>query len=346
MDLQSLPLWQQLLALMLTHVAPGGSHLSVEVMPECGESKESPTCDVTSPVCEGSDPDRDGVLCGPPFWSDWYGAWVRFEQRSTAAERYIVLAKSLASSAERLLCVGRGETTCSGEDCEPECTPIRWGWDRHAKRNRGSPRSLAYIGLAAAIQESGLREDVRMGRGQARKGKGVDYNPHADSMTGQGRGPGNEIGEMQVMPKMACRFAPWLDENEKKRCLDVPSYRHEVAESMLGMERTAIDRSFTVGLMMLAHSREYCRAIGQLGDDEYPDTIFGHWSWSTFAYYGTGKSCMDQNRPKPTDRVPHPESRTLVRASMFQRFWNHGRVASWVVRYMERRGLLNEDGEP
>jgi len=325
MDLMSLPLWLQLLALMLTNVPPGESHLSVEVMPECGSSRDAPTCDVEARVCDGRDPNRHGVLCGPPFWSDWYEGWVRYERSSTAAERYIVLAQSMSRVAHELLCVeGDGVTVAE------ECTPIPWGYDRRAKRNRGTPRSLSISALAASLQESGFREDVRMGRGMARAGRSVDGG------TGQGRGPGGEIGEMQVMPKMACRFGAWLSSNERKRCLDEPAYREQVAMEMLGSSRGAVERALSVGMRMLAHSREHCRRTKRIDGDK---TVFGSWYWAMYAYYGTGTSCLSSNVGQRTERDPHPKSKTLARAAMFDRFWNTPRVASWVWAYFERRGL-------
>ena len=174
-------------ALAMT-VQPGGSSFSVEVATECaGQS-----------ACEGA------------RWSDFYNAWVRRESEAAARSRFAEIATAIDRNARKVLCLDdTGKPTCEQSKAQK-----RWQLDE-----------LVALASGVAIAESGLREDVQVGRGASKK-------PSADG--GRGRGPGMEACLMQIHPTVTSS-AP-----------------------LLGRDTEALDRCFSQGIGMLVHARQWC----------------------------------------------------------------------------------------
>jgi len=163
MNLESL-----LLALMLQQVPPGRTQFSVEPAAQ----SESAT------------------------WSEFYDTWVVQETPEHATRRYTTIANTFGAAAEKLLCTELDGTKV--QNCVPHPDAID---DKN--RPLWSTIDLSLMTLAVAIQESGLREDVQVGRGSARK-------PSKDG--GRGRGPGGEACLIQLHPTVSWRFAAIGDE--------------------------------------------------------------------------------------------------------------------------------------
>lgn len=228
-----------ILALVVAEtVFPGRTGFSVEVATDCAPSAET---------CEGAKR------------SSFYGAWVRQESAATAAKRHALAMEVLDETAREVLCLdAEGNRTC-----KPSKAQLRWKLDE-----------LDAYGAAVAIQESGLREDVMVGRGFARKcPKGGPASipgkcgPSDDG--GMGRGPGGERCFMQIHPSVL---------NDDR---------------LLGADREALRACFKQGLTMLVHARNYCAWEAPL----LP------WDYATVSLYGTGYSCRQSNLGKTEKRV-------------------------------------------
>jgi hypothetical protein len=192
-----------------------------------------------------------------------------------------MIATSLVGTAERLL--------CKGAYAGASCKPIRWS--PQGKRNRGTLEELVASGLGATMLESGFREDVQTGRGR---------HKHPVDL-GEGRGPANETGLMQVMVGMACVFAPGLTDSERIECRRTKENAEANALRLVGGEE-AVGRAFETGLRMLAKSRNHCE--WELSRDKpVPNWREPSESWifRMYQYYGTGK-CIGGNSGKTAAR--------------------------------------------
>lgn len=265
------------LGLMLRHVPPGETYFSVEPRPDCGTDPSAAACALV-PVCA-----KASLLCAPPRWSTFYGAWVQSESAAHGRERYKPIADALASTALRLLCIHE-KADGSYEWADGDCKPIRWGYARLRKRNLDGPRHLAFAALASLIAESGAREDVEVGRGRA----------HHPVDGGEGRGPAGEVGLMQINPVIAWMFSPIAsDEDRTAARRGDRAARERIAVALLGAEPAQLEAMFETGMLMLAHSRNWCE----------PGEPTKRWAERMFAYHGTGQSCDDANDGKTGVRV-------------------------------------------
>lgn len=177
-------------SLLVTQCPPGQSAFSVEPATEChGQAS-----------CEGAK------------WSRFYGTWVRQESVETATARYKVIAESLTAEVTAALC--RNPDNSPVAECVPQAGAKLWSW-----------WGLTFVTAAVAIQESGLREDVQVGRGHAKK---------ASNDGGRGRGPGGERGLTQIHPTV----------------------RND--DALLGLTPEATREQFRQAIKMLVHARKYC----------------------------------------------------------------------------------------
>lgn len=179
-----------LMALLVTQAPPGRTSFSVEPVAECAGKT----------ACEGAK------------WSSFYQTWVRQESAETATKRYDVIVEALTTETTEALC--RDATGAKVEGCTPLQGANLWSW-----------WGLVLTTAAVAIQESGLREDVQVGRGSAKK---------ASDDGGKGRGPGGERGLTQIHPTV----------------------RND--DALLGTSLEATREQFRQGIKMLVHARRYC----------------------------------------------------------------------------------------
>ncbi len=178
-----------LLSLLVSTAPPGNTAFSVEVASDCAPD---------APECEGA------------RRSSFYGAWVRKESEAAALKRYELNADAMFAAAERVLCVRPdGSVTCEQTKAQK-----RWTF-----------AGLVSVAAGVAVYESGLREDVAVGRGRSGK-------PSDDG--GQGRGPGNERCAMQI----------------------IPSVRDD--DALLGNTPEALAACYEQGMRMLVQARNYC----------------------------------------------------------------------------------------
>lgn len=291
-----------ILGLLLNHVPPGQTVYSLERMPDCGTDPSVPACELR-PVCSTA-----SVVCAPPRWAPTLGSWVRYESPEAAKARYGDAVDAVLEVGAELLCVG---AVWEGEDC----VPIRWGWDKVAKRNTGTLRSLALLSFAVGIPESGLREDVQTGRGRSRR----DHRGMVDG--GEGRGPGNEAGYWQAHPTIAWRFMG-LESRPDREGLYLASLVGEGVEP--------VKRAARVALLMLAHSRDYCRlAPPSPIERQYA------WAWAAISYYGTGSSCDSYN-----------EGKTEYRYRLFVKFMEGNMTPEPPMPKVEHRRTPGKPGRP
>jgi hypothetical protein len=203
------------------------------------------------PVC--ADP---SVLCVQPRWSKARGGWARAETREAATKRFEIGSRALVRTATYLI-------RCTDENGVPDedCKPVRWP---------EGPRSLASAGFSVLFWESGLREDIWEGHPPV------------------GRGSGGEGCGMQIMPSHAndVRFSQWLlrsgivnPDSEDKADRRIP--REDAVNMMLGSDFDSLTRCFETGMRILVRKRwnatYACRNTS--------------WSYSMFAFYGTGNKC-------------------------------------------------------
>ncbi|HLV21784.1 MAG TPA: hypothetical protein VKZ49_12905 [Polyangiaceae bacterium] len=226
------PLTKALLALAITHAPPARSPFSLEPMPACGSDPAAPTCEL-EPVCA-----EPNLSCRPPHYSKALKTWVRYESRESAVRRYAEIAEAIATTAGSLM-------KCKDESCEQLTWP-------------GGTRTLALATLTVALHESGLREDVQIGRT---------------------RGSAGEACLVQVMPEQAPYYASWLPEPERELTAKDPKLREQFAQTLVGRSPEALSRCFEVGMRMLARARLACGS--------HPKG----WQWGTFSMYGTGNHC-------------------------------------------------------
>lgn len=244
MNLESL-----LLALMLQQVPPGKTQFSVEPAPQ----SESAT------------------------WSDFYDTWVVQETPQHAEHRYASIAKTFSAAAEQLLCTKFDGTKV--ENCVPHPDAVD---DKN--RPLWSTMDLSLMTLAVAIQESGLREDVQVGRGSARK-------PSKDG--GRGRGPGGEACLIQLHPTVSWRFAAIDDELKTRAEKGDRDAREAIQQALVGLDAEALEQCVGSGMRALLRARAHCA----WAKPKQP------WDWATVSMYATGIGCNPDPGGKVARRV-------------------------------------------
>jgi hypothetical protein len=203
---------------------------------------------------------------------------VRQEDTETATVRYRAIASALQAEAERLTCMNVAGVVTD------RCVPAKGVFARRGNARLFGPRRLMAAATAAAIPESGLREDVQMGRGAAKK-------PSDDG--GRGRGPSLEVCFLQLHPREAWRHMdvdPVLTPRAKS---GDRSAQNELAERLLGDSPEAMRHCFRAGMRALLVSREHCSWAAPKED----------WDYAMYSMYGTGASCVSGNNGKTMKRV-------------------------------------------
>lgn len=191
--------------------------------------------------------------CPAGVYSSFYKTTVCRESYNHALVRYREVSTAMVTVANEFFC--RSGAGAPLERCVVDKKVKAWG----------SPLELAAMSLSVAIPESGLREDVQVGRGWAKK---------ASDDGGRGRGPGFEACIAQIHPTMLRRFGLSADQ-------------------LLGREPERLEACLRVQMRMLIHARSYCAW-------KSPTTP---WPWATVAMYGSGASCTTSNHGKTGVRV-------------------------------------------
>jgi hypothetical protein len=263
-----------LLLLMLEFRAPGVTHFSVTPVKDCEGLS----------ACEGAK------------HSSFYGTWVRQETYDEGKERYVTLAAGQERAIEQILCVRLDGTPVLG--CLPEPAAL----DKKTKKLLFGP----FVAVAAmdgvAIPESGLREDVQVGRGFARacpKGgprsiTGV-CGPSNDG--GMGRGPGGEACVAQIHPSVGWMFADGDPAVLARAKAGDGVAREAIMQSLVGRDAASIERCWRTSLRMLLRGVAYCGwwlRTSKMRQD---------WDYAMYSLYGTGTSCVSGNNGKTIYRT-------------------------------------------
>jgi hypothetical protein len=191
-------------------------------------------------------------------FSSFYGATVRKESAETARARYRDIVEVSIEQVDFVLAESKSKIFTRTE--------------------------LVALTLGVAIQESGLREDVQVGRGRSGK---------PDDAGGEGRGPGNEACLMQANPVIAWRFADAPKDLKLAAEKGDRKAREAIARTLLGRDRAALSRCFRTGIRMLVHGARWCS--GQKSRSS-PD-------WSAVAMFVSGTSCTTSQHGKTAARV-------------------------------------------
>jgi hypothetical protein len=225
-----------LLTVLLSQTSPGGTPYSVEIAKDC----------------------TSVAPCPDARWSTFYKAWVRRESRSTAEARYGEIVSAAVDAASDILCLDEQDRP------RANCTPYAGAVGKRGLR--WTRAELSTMTTAVAVIESGLREDVQVGRGSAKK---------ASDDGGRGRGPGREACLLQVHPVIYQRFTEGS------------------LESLMGRNPQALRECFRTGMRMLITARAYCAS-------QAPKVP---WDWATSAMYVSGTSCSTANGGKTGART-------------------------------------------
>lgn len=233
---------------LLTVAPPGHTHFSV-VPVECPASSV-----VVKQTKKGEVKECSGY--SDYAWSSFYNSFVRKETEEEGMARYEMIANVQVELAQKTLCLD--EDLNKVQDCNRD--PLFKGWKF---------LDFVSIGGAAMIAESGIREDVEVGRGRSGK-------PSDDG--GQGIGPGGEVCLVQLHPTVLAKFK--VD-----------------PQSFLGANEEALNACFSFGMGLFARSRNMCswRAA------KTPD-IEHDWVFEMFSAYGTGITCESANNGKTAYR--------------------------------------------
>jgi len=117
---------------------------------------------------------------------------------------------------------------------------------------------------------------------------------------------------MQIMPHMVYRFADWITDEEREKAKSSKLERERIAQQLLGRDQESLRRCFSVGLKMLAHSRQVCqrKSAAYYTKHKLPvktqETYW--WAMGMYSYYGVGPSghaegCYDFNHGKTLHRT-------------------------------------------
>jgi hypothetical protein len=265
---------------MLEARPPGDTYFSVVPVPQCDGAE----------VCEGAKR------------STFYDSWVRQETYEEGKVRYVTLATAEERAIEQVLCVRLDGTQIDG--CRPEPVAL----DKKSKKLLFGPRVAVAALTGLSIPESGLREDVQVGRGFAKKcPKGGPpaipgvCGPSDDG--GQGRGPGGEACVAQIHPTIGWRFADGDPGVLARAKAGDKTAREAVMQSLVGLDAASIERCWRTSLRMLLHSKAHCDwALAK-------SKVQADWDFAMFSMYGTGNSCTSSNHGK-----------TLLRTELFRKF--------------------------
>jgi hypothetical protein len=205
----------------------------------------------------------EGNACSNYKWSTFYNSYVKKESSEEGKARYEVITGSITKTAQKKLCLDDSLNTIS------ECTRSKafkvWKFV-----------DLVSVVSAAMIAESGIREDVEVGRGQSGHTKPND--PRTDDAGGQGRGPGGEVCLVQIHPLVLEKFQ--IDPN-----------------TFLGTSEEALENCFGFGMDMFSRSRNMCAWKAAKTPDLEHD-----WVFEMYSAYGTGSTCESSNNGKTTLR--------------------------------------------
>jgi len=208
--------------------------------------------------------------CDGRTYSSFYGGYVHRETPEEGEARYLGIVDAMIVAAQTELCIDPSGAKIA--NCAPN--PKAKGW---------TVSELLQKASGIAIAESGLREDVEVGRGRAAK----KTAPNPDDAGGQGRGPNGEACLMQIIPGAIVQFAPDGD---------------RTPESLLGSDPEPLVRCFRTGMRMLIQARSYCdwtmASVVKANPAYQYDRTYG-----MFSLYGTGYSCMSMHGTKTSIRV-------------------------------------------
>lgn len=238
---------------ILTVAPPGYTKFSVTPV-ECHAS--------TTVLSEGQKSKSNE--CSDYQWSTFYNSYVKKETKEDGRERYSVIVDALIREVQGKLCLDDDLNRIS--NCKR--SPLFKGWKFI---------ELVSIEGAAMIAESGLREDVEMGRGKSGHTKSGD--PLTDDAGGEGIGPGGEVCLVQVHPSVLVRF-------------------HLDPQTFLGSSGEALSNCFSFGMDMFGRARNMCAYQATKTPDFEHD-----WVFETFSAYGTGSTCQSGNNGKTAYRV-------------------------------------------
>jgi hypothetical protein len=257
---------EALLAVLLNTVQVGGPSFSVEVAKECP---------------------AHATTCAGARKSSFYGTWVKQESLSTAEVRVKKIVDASVEAAKELLCV----------DQDSDCVPYPGTVTKKGERV-WTPFLLSSASFAASVYESGLREDVMVGRGWAKK---------ASDDGGKGRGPGMEGCLMQIHPTVIQRFAdipPTIVAHLKKK---KKGANEELMQTLLGEQN--LKNCFKTGMRMLLRADSVCQ--WQHRNKKHSEKR----DFAMYSMYGTGNSCSSSNQNK-----------TMLRAKLFRKLTSEVRA--------------------
>jgi hypothetical protein len=200
-----------------------------------------------------------GDTCSEYKWSTFYNSYVKKESVEEGKIRYAVITGTITKLAQKKLCLDDSLNTI------PECTraPAFKGWKFV---------DLVSIISATMIAESGIREDVQVGRGYSGHVKATD--PLTDDAGGQGRGPGHEVCLVQIHPIVLAKAK--IDPN-----------------TFVGLDEESLTKCFDFGMDMMSRSRNMCSYQATK-----TPSIEHDWVFETFSLYGTGNTCASANNGK------------------------------------------------
>lgn len=256
--------WEYILASMLQMVGPGNSQFSTVDIPHCNKKcQETPACD-----------NKGDWRCSKPIYNKYKHqtlinkfknkspeelkpyAFKRYETYEEGLVRYVTIAKAIADvsyKATRNICINK----CNTDDCKQNCKrKAYWRWDR---------KSLAYMMLVIAKNESGFRRDVHSGEtgGDCRWEK--DGRTVAPGTKGARRVPGT--------CKSVCLGQVHIGKNKIHKL---------EGTDLVGIDIESTKRCFDIVARTLTKSRNFCSARHPNHND---------WARATFAAYGSGHSC-------------------------------------------------------
>ena len=205
----------------------------------------------------------NGEECSNYKWSTFYNSYVEKESKEDGKTRYAVITEKVVTLAKNKLCLDDDLKTV------PDCkrSPMFKGFKFV---------ELVSIESAAMIAESGIREDVEVGRGHSGHTKQTD--PLTDDAGGQGIGPGGEVCLVQVHPTVLAKFN--ID-----------------PKTLLGVNSEALENCFGFGMDMFARARNMCAYQASKTPELEHD-----WVFETFSAYGTGSTCASANNGKTAYR--------------------------------------------
>ncbi len=195
--------------------------------------------------------------CPGAKWSSHHRSWVRKESEAAATARYTPASEELAAEVDTAL-LREGKL---------------WGEGVFAQA------ALAGLAVGIMVNESGLREDVLVGRvstEEERKG----------GLLGAGRGPSGEVCYMQILPKMTAAYGGVM--------------------ALLGPQ--GLRPCFRAALDQITHARMICgyrqRQYQKSAEKNHPHKFkFPGRNFQVISLYGTGTSCLSDNEGKTQARL-------------------------------------------